>query len=292
MKRMCCLLFAVLVAFAFVSCSADSLVDNIAKVAGGLSGTGINVFTGSRGSAESASNLAEKSIDLVLGSYDSPAKQESFNSAMQQIQEAVNQMRVGSTADTIHDVEEIKPLIIELLDSITLESETLDSLILDISKAAVNESSKAALREKLANVTISEGSPAYGIYYSAMNTVKNLLEMMNNGRESVSQYALWLDNGSANADIDFSPVFEEVAPPTVADVVVMSIMSEAMRNLLDFTQMSDIKISDAAGLIYGAVDMLIVAETLGGEDESEYRGFVGIVQIMMDKLRVKGVLGL
>ncbi|HAL18904.1 MAG TPA: hypothetical protein DCO86_04700 [Spirochaetaceae bacterium] len=286
------MLLAIAVAFAFASCSADVLADNIARVAGGLSGTGINVFTGSRGSAQSSSGSAEKSVDFVLESYGSQAKQERFNAAEEQIQEAVNQMRAGSTSDTVHNIEAIKPLIVQLLDSITLDGEVMDSLLFDISKASVNESSKDALRKKLANVEIAEGSPAYEIYYSAMNIVKELLEMMNNGRASASPYALWLDNGSAKAEMDFSPVFEEVAPPTIADVVVMSIMSEAMRNLLDFTQMSDIKISDAAGLIYGAVDVLIVADTLGGEDESEYRGFVGIVQIMMDKLKVKGVLGL
>ena len=280
-------------AFLFASCSVEQALGGVCDTTSALSGTGTNVFVGGGAARGNMIDRIEDTVGTVLDSYGSEENKERLDTAKAEIDEKIGQLVSGDLDVAANDIGEIKDLIVQLLDSITIDQKIQDELLLDVRKASVNEESRKALRDKFSSYPIEEGTPAYDTYYYIMNKLAELLRMMNDGRgdsEEESQYRLWLSEGTITCDMDFAPIFNEISAPTLSDVVMMSMISSTIRSLMKFDALSQLQVADAAPLIGSAIDMYLVADVLRGAVDGEYSGFIGIIQLIVDKFEIKGVL--
>ena len=273
MKKQFAFIYIVMFSFALLisSCDFKSMINS-------LSGTGVNVFVDSESIAKESAEKTVATINVVFSNYNETETRNTLIENKIIIEEKIREIDQQYEESSSYEYEDVKTVIKDLIESVALPDETYQTLMYNIAKASVSQSAKDSLVKEVSKIDVNKESMIYEMYYFVMENLAHCMEIINTDKVGNSKYLLWL-NDSVEATADLTPVLAEIAEPSPADLIVLSMLCKGLSDMLDITNYSSSE--NYVKVLSDLIDVYKCVKVFTTETNKE-SGLIGLINILID----------
>ena len=253
------------------SCDFKSMINS-------LSGTGVNVFVDSESIAKESAEKTVATINVVFSNYNETETRNTLIENKIIIEEKIREIDQQYEESSSYEYEDVKTVIKDLIESVALPDETYQTLMYNIAKASVSQSAKDSLVKEVSKIDVNKESMIYEMYYFVMENLAHCMEIINTDKVGNSKYLLWL-NDSVEATADLTPVLAEIAEPSPADLIVLSMLCKGLSDMLDITNYSSSE--NYVKVLSDLIDVYKCVKVFTTETNKE-SGLIGLINILID----------